>query len=45
MQTASLVLCYSRMLFFQIYPTFTRFDCKVFLTEASRYFGGAAGAA
>jgi transposase len=40
-QTASAVLCYSRMLFFQIYPTFTRFDAKVFLTEALRYFGGA----
>jgi hypothetical protein len=40
-QTASGVLCYSRMLFFQIYPTFKRFDCKVFLTEALRYNGGA----
>ena len=40
-QTASLVLCYSRMLFFQFYPRFTRFDCKVFLTEALRYLGGA----
>jgi transposase len=30
------------MLFFQCYPTFRRFDCKVFLTEALRYFGGAA---
>jgi len=40
-QTASAVLCYSRMLFFQIYPTFQRFDCKVFLTEALRYFHGA----
>ena len=40
-QTASAVLCYSRMLFFQFYPTFQRFDCKVFLTEALRYFGGA----
>ena len=40
-QTASAVLCYSRMLFFQCYPTFRRFDCKVFLTEALRYFGGA----
>jgi transposase len=39
-QTASAVLCYSRMLFFQMYPTFQRFDCKVFLTEALRYFGG-----
>jgi transposase len=40
-QTASAVLCYSRMLFFQMYPTFQRFDCKVFLTEALRYFAGA----
>jgi hypothetical protein len=39
-QTASAVLCYSRMLFFQCYPTFRRFDCKVFLTEALRYMGG-----
>jgi transposase len=38
-QTASAVLCYSRMLFFQIYLSFTRFDCKVFLTEALRFFG------
>jgi len=41
-QTASAVLCYSRMLFFQCYPTFRRFDCKVFLTDALRYMGGAA---
>jgi hypothetical protein len=34
-------LCYSRLLFFQIYPTFQRFDCKVFLTDALRYMGGA----
>ena len=40
-QTASAVLCYSRLLFFQCFPTFQRFDCKVFLTEALRYFGGA----
>ena len=40
-QTASAVLCYSRMLFFQIYPAFQRFDCKVFLTEALKYAGGA----
>jgi hypothetical protein len=39
-QTASAVLCYSRMLFFQCYPTFQRFDCKVFLTDALRYMGG-----
>jgi transposase len=40
-QTASAVLCYSRMLYFQCYPTFQRFDCKVFLTDALRYFSGA----
>ncbi len=40
-QTASAVLCYSRLLFFQIRPTFQRFDCKVFLTDALRYMGGA----
>lgn len=39
-QTASAVLCYSRMLFFQCSPRFQRFDCKVFLTEALKYFGG-----
>jgi transposase len=39
-QTASAVLCYSRMLFFQFYPAFQRFDCKVFLTDAGRYFCG-----
>ena len=39
-QTASAVLCYSRLLFFQINPTFQRFDCKVFLTAALRYMGG-----
>ena len=40
-QTASAVLCYSRMLFFQCYPTFDRFHCKAFLTNALRYLGGA----
>ena len=40
-QTASAVLCYSRMLFFQLYPSFQRFDCKVFLTDTLRYMGGA----
>ena len=41
-QTASLVLCYSRLLYFQMYPRFRRFECKVFLTDALGYFGGAA---
>jgi len=40
-QTASAVLGYSGMLFFQCYPTFQRFDCKVFLSDALRYFSGA----
>ncbi len=39
-QTASLVFCYSRMLFFQFSPTFTRFDCKVFLADAFQYTRG-----
>jgi transposase len=39
-QVASLVLCHSRVLFFQYYPCFTRFECKVFLTDALRYVGG-----
>lgn len=41
LQCASLVLCFSRMLFAQLYPTFNRFYCKVFLTEAIKYFNGA----
>lgn len=41
-QSASLVLCYSRLLYFQMYPRFRRFECKVFLTDALKYFGGAA---
>src|SRR3954451_8768269 len=42
-QTASAVLCYSRLLLFQIYPAFQRFDCKVFLTDALKYMGGVPG--
>jgi len=42
-QTASLVLCHSRLLFIQLYPAFNRFTCKVFLTDALVHFGGAAG--
>lgn len=42
-QTASLVLCFSRMNYFQMYPRFTRFECKVFLDGALRYFAGACG--
>lgn len=39
-QVASLVFCYSRLLYFRYYPAFTRFECKVFLTEALRAMGG-----
>src|SRR5207247_8479418 len=42
-QPVSLVFCYSRMLFFQFSPTFTRFDCKVFLTDAFQYTRGTCG--
>ena len=41
LQNASLVLAHSRMIYHQYYPTFNRFWCKVFLTEALRFFGGA----
>jgi transposase len=41
-QTASLVLPYSRMRFLQLYPNFTRFICKLFLHDALSFFGAAA---
>lgn len=39
-QCASLVLSYSRRLFVQYYPRFTRFECKVFLDAALQYMQG-----
>lgn len=42
-QTASIVLCFSRMIFFQHYPRFTRFECKAFLAAGFDYFKGSAG--
>lgn len=39
-QCASLVHGYSRKLFFQYYPVYTRFEAKVFLTEAFLYMDG-----
>jgi transposase len=42
LQCASVVLAYSRMIFAQVYPSFDRFHCKAFLTEAMIFFGGAA---
>jgi hypothetical protein len=41
-QTASLVICFCRMIFFQLYAQFTRFECKVFLHDALTYFGSLA---
>jgi hypothetical protein len=41
-QSASVVLCFSRMIFFQHYPRFTRFECKAFLAAGVDYFKGAA---
>jgi transposase len=41
-QCASLVLCYSRRLYAQVYPVWNRFWAKVFLTEAIVTFEGAA---
>lgn len=38
--TASSVLCYSHLLFFQFYPAFTRFECKLLLSETHGYVGG-----
>jgi hypothetical protein len=42
-QCASLVLGYSRMLYMDFHEKFGRFECKVFLTDAFRYFGGTCG--
>ena len=39
-QCAALTLAYSRKLFIQYYPRFTRFECKVFLAEALDYMKG-----
>jgi transposase len=42
LQCASLVLCFSRRVFAQLYPRFTRFECKLFLTAAARHLRGVA---
>ncbi len=43
LQCASLVLCFSRGIFAQVYPRFTRFHAKAFLTDAVCYFQGTTG--
>lgn len=42
LQCASLVLCYSRVQYAQLFPSFDRFACRVFLSEAIQAIGGAA---
>jgi len=39
-QCAGLVLAYSRKLFIQYYPAFTRFEARVFLDEAFQFMDG-----
>lgn len=39
-QIAGLALAYSRLAYIQLYPRFTRFECKVFLDDAIEYVGG-----
>lgn len=39
-QIAGLALAFSRLSFIQLYPRFTRFECKLFLDEALDYVGG-----
>ncbi|NOQ48113.1 MAG: IS21 family transposase [Methanococcoides sp.] len=43
LQCASLVMAYSRKLYMQYYPCFTRFECRVFLAKAFAYMDGTAG--
>ena len=40
-QCAALVLAYSRRLFVQYYPRYTRFEAKQFLLDAARFMDGA----
>jgi transposase-like protein len=40
LQCASLILAYSRRLFFQYYPCFTRFEAKLFLRDATLFMAG-----
>lgn len=42
LQCASLILCYSRMRYAQVYPRWSRFECRIFHSEALAYFGGSA---
>jgi transposase len=41
-QCASLVLCFSRKLYAQVYPRWSRFEARLFLSQAICWLGGAA---
>lgn len=45
LECASLILCYSRMMYAQCFERWRRFEVKVFLTEALQVLGGAASRA
>lgn len=42
LQCASLVLCYSRLMYSQVYQRWRRFTCRQFISEALAYFDGTA---
>ncbi len=41
-ECAALAMCYSRDLYAQAYQRWSRFECRLFLSEAIQHFGGAA---
>jgi hypothetical protein len=41
-QCASLVMCYSRDLYAQAFVRWSRFECRLFMSEALSHFGGSA---
>lgn len=41
LECASLILCYSRLMYAQCFERWRRFEVKLFLTEALQYLGGA----
>jgi hypothetical protein len=42
-QCAALVLSFSRRIYVQYYPCFTRFECRVFLAKAFEFMDGCGG--
>lgn len=43
LQCATMVSCYSHAIFAQLYPRWSRFECRVFLSESAKYFEGVCG--